>query len=86
METMLYTMKTMNMGKLKKEFLMLTAFHGHKFCDEINSLQGVDDTVKEGFRKLVREFMQDLFTMSELDQAEIEAEIQRNSAFFNSLS
>ena len=54
---MLYTMKTMNLGKLKKEFLMLTAFHGHKFCDEINSLQGVDDTVKEGFRKLIREFM-----------------------------
>lgn len=86
METMLYTMKTMNLGKLKKEFLMLTAFHGHKFCDEINSLQGVDDTVKEGFRKLVREFMQDLFTMSEIDQAEIEAEMQRNSAFFNSFS
>jgi hypothetical protein len=52
METMLYTMKTMNLGKLKKEFLMLTAFHGHKFCDEINSLQGVDDTVKEGSLKI----------------------------------
>jgi hypothetical protein len=49
-------------------------------------LQGVDDTVKEGFRKLVREFMQDLFTMSELDQEEIEAEMQRNSAFFNSFT
>jgi hypothetical protein len=30
--------------------------------------------------------MQDLFTMSELDQAEIEEEIHRNSAFFNSFS
>lgn len=86
MESMLYTMKTLNLGKLKKEFLMLTAFHGHKFCDEITSLQGVDDSVKEGFRKLVREFMNDLFAMSELEPSEIEAEIQRNSAFFNSVS
>ncbi len=86
METMLYTMKTLNLGKLKKEFLMLTAFHGHKFCDEITTLQGVDDTVKEGFRKVVREFMHDLFVMSELEASEIEAEIQRNSAFFHSVA
>lgn len=46
---------------------MLTAFHGNKFCDEITVLEGVDDNVKEGFRKLIRDFMQDLFQMAELD-------------------
>jgi len=35
METMLLQMKTLNIGKLKKEFLMITAFHGNKFCDEL---------------------------------------------------
>lgn len=83
METMLYTMKTLNLGKLKREFLMLTAFHGHKFCDEIAVLEGVDESVKEGFRKLIREFMTDLFVMAELDESEVQAEIERNSAFFN---
>ena len=49
METMLVTMKTLNLAKLKKEFLMLTAFHGNKFCDELQTLEGVEDHVKEGF-------------------------------------
>jgi hypothetical protein len=35
LETMLMTMKTLNLGRLKKEFLMLTAFHGNKVCHEI---------------------------------------------------
>jgi hypothetical protein len=83
METMLYTMKTLNLGKLKREFLMLTAFHGHKFCDEIAVLEGVDESVKDGFRKVIREFMTDLFVMAELDEGEMQAEIERNSAFFN---
>ncbi len=76
-------MKTLNLGKLKREFLMLTAFHGNKFCDEIAVLEGVDEVVKEGFRKVIREFMTDLFMMAELDESEMQAEIERNSAFFN---
>lgn len=67
METMLFQMKTLNLARLKKEFLMLTAFHGHKFCDEIGQLEGVEDHVKDGFRSLVRDFMNDLFEMAELD-------------------
>lgn len=82
METMLYTMKTLNLGKLKKEFLMLTAFHGSKFCDEITSLEGVEEHVKDGFRKLVSDFMNELFNMAELDNEQIAEELGRNSAFF----
>ena len=86
METFLVSMKTLNLGKVKKEFLMLTAFHANKFCDELNQLEGVEENVKEGFRKVVREFMRDLFEMAEFDQAEMEQELDRNSAFFSSVS
>ena len=79
-------MKTLNLAKLKKEFLMLTAFHGHKFCDEIAVLEGVDENVKDGFRKLIRDFMEDLFSMAELDSDALAEELGRNSAFFNSVS
>ena len=65
---------------------MLTAFHGHKFCDELNKLEGVEDHVKEGFRKVVRDFMRDLFEMAEFDQAEMQQELENNSAFFTSVS
>ncbi len=71
METLLVSMKTLNLSKVKKEFLMLTAFHGHKFCDELNQLEGVEEHVKEGLRKVVREFMRDLFEMAEYEQEEI---------------
>ncbi len=83
---MLYSMKTLNLGKLRREFLMLTAFHGNKFCDEITQLDGVDENTKEGFRKVVREFMHELFTMAEMDAEELQAEMERNSAFFRSVS
>lgn len=72
METFLYSMKTLNLSKVKKEFLMLTTFHGNKFCDELNALEGVEDHVKEGFRKVVRDFMRDLFEMAEFDHDEMQ--------------
>jgi hypothetical protein len=72
METFLYSMKTLNLSKVKKEFLMLTAFHGHKFCDELNQLEGVEEHVKEGFRKVVREFMRELFEMAEFDPEDMQ--------------
>lgn len=84
LEGMLYQMKTLNLGKVKKEFLMLTAFHGNKFCDEIALLEGVDDTVKEGFRQLVVDFMADLFKMAELDDQTLAEELNSNSALFTS--
>ncbi len=65
---------------------MLTAFHGNKFCDEITVLEGVEDNVKEGFRKLIRDFMQDLFEMAELDSEAFAEELGKNSAFFSNVS
>ena len=46
----------------------------------------MEEHVKEGFRKVVREFMRDLFEMAEFDQEEIQQELERNSAFFTSVS
>ncbi len=65
---------------------MLTAFHGHKFCDELNSLEGVEEHVKEGFRKVVREFMRDLFQMAEIDPQDMQEELEKNSAFFTTVT
>ena len=79
-------MKTLNLARLKKEFLMFAAFHEHKFCDEISQLEGVKDHVKDGFRSLVRDFMNDLFEMAELDNQELNEELGKNSTFFNSVS
>jgi hypothetical protein len=59
-------MKTLNLGKLKREFLMLTAFHGHKFNTEISKLD-IDENIKDNFRCLVNDFMKDLFVMAEFD-------------------
>jgi len=59
-------MKTLQLNKLKEEFLMLTVFHGHKFCDEIDKLN-IDDSMKEGFHKLVNEFLKDLLDLAEFD-------------------
>jgi len=53
MESMLLTMKTLNLTRLKKEFLMLTAFHGNKVVTEIQLLEGVEDHVKQGFATIV---------------------------------
>ena len=42
---MLYEMKTLKLGKLQNEFLMLTQFHGDKVLDKIENLE-VDQEVK----------------------------------------
>ena len=81
---MLLQMKTLNLGRLKKEFLMISAFHGNKFCDELQALEGVEDSVKEGFQKLVTEFMNDLFSMAEIDEETLAAELGQNHAFYSS--
>lgn len=64
---------------------MITAFHGNKFCDELSTLEGVEDHVKEGFHKLVQEFMKDLFSLAELDEETLQEEFGMNSAFYQSV-
>ena len=46
---MLYQMKSLNLGKIRNEFLMITAFHGSRVLDELEKLE-VDEKSKEGFR------------------------------------
>lgn len=65
-ESMLYQMKTLKLNKLKEEFLMLTVFHGRKFCTDIDNMD-IDESIKEGFHKLVNEFLRDLLEVSEFD-------------------
>jgi hypothetical protein len=36
---MLYQMKTLNLSKIKKEFLMLTVFHAEQFNIRISALE-----------------------------------------------
>jgi len=45
---------------------MLTVFHGHKFCDEIDKMN-IDNNIKEGFTQLANEFLQDLLELTEFD-------------------
>jgi hypothetical protein len=59
-------MKTLNLGKVKKEFLMITAFHGTKFLSDLEKLE-IDESIKEGFRNLVNDFMKDLFEIADFD-------------------
>jgi hypothetical protein len=63
---MLYQMKTLKLNKLKEEFLMLTVFHGQKFCAEIDKLN-IDAHIKHGFHKMVNEFLTDLLELAEFD-------------------
>jgi hypothetical protein len=42
--------------------------------------------MKDSLRKLVREFMDDLFSMAEMDNDELAEELGRNSAYFSSIS
>lgn len=82
---MLLTMKTLNLTRLKKEFLMLTAFHGNKVVTEIQLLEGVEDHVKQGFATIVQDFMADLYSIAEIDNEAFAEELAKNSEFFQSV-
>lgn len=45
---------------------MLTLFHGEQVLSQIETMD-VEPQVKENFNTLVREFMDELFTISEFD-------------------
>lgn len=67
---MLYQMKTLNLHKIRKEFLMLTIFHAEQFSIRIGELE-VDDMVKQGFNTLVSDFLKDLLSMADFDVSEL---------------
>lgn len=60
---MLYSMKTLKFEKIRNEFIMLTLFHGEEFCSKIESLS-LDPETKQGFTKLINEFLRDLFELT----------------------
>ncbi len=68
---MLYQMKSLNLGKIRKEFIMLTIFHAEQFNLRIQKLE-VSDEIKQGFYKLVNEFLKDLLEIAEIDINELE--------------
>lgn len=59
-------MKTLNLKKIKEEFIMLTIFHGQKFNEEIGRLQ-IDDEIKNNLSQLVGDFTKDLLELAEFD-------------------
>jgi hypothetical protein len=63
---MLKNMKTLNFKKIRDEFVMLTLFHGEKFKEKIDTMK-VDDEIKNSFKRLINEFMSELFEISEFD-------------------
>ena len=44
-EKMLYSMKSLDLKKFQREFLMLTMFHAEEFQTKVNSLD-IDDQIK----------------------------------------
>lgn len=68
---MLYQMKSLNLGKVRKEFIMLTVFHAEQFNISIQRLD-IEDEIKQGFNKLVNDFLQDLLDIAEIDIKELE--------------
>lgn len=43
---MLYSMKSLDLKKFQREFLMLTMFHAQEFQTKLNSLD-IDDSIKQ---------------------------------------
>ena len=63
---MLYQMKTLNIKKLRTEFLMLTEFHATNFEAQV-ALLPLDQTAKDRMRQEAALFMEKLFELSEHD-------------------
>jgi len=59
-------MKSLNLHKVRTEFIMLTLFHGQNFISKMDSLQ-VDSEIKLSMKKLVEDFLRDLIEVSEFD-------------------
>jgi hypothetical protein len=45
---------------------MLTLFHGQKYCDYVDRLD-IDIEIKNNFKKLVHDFMKELFEIADFD-------------------
>ena len=63
-EKLLMSMKTLNFNKIKKEFVLLTHFHGQEFFREIEEMN-VPEEMKEGFKTIIKDFLEDVTEVTE---------------------
>ena len=66
MESMLYSMKSLNLPKFQTEFLMLTTFHAHEFKQKVDQMP-IEDHIKEAMLSQVEQFMSKLFEVANFD-------------------
>lgn len=66
MESMLYSMKSLNLPKFQTEFLMLTTFHAHEFKLKVDQMP-IEDHIKEAMLSQVEQFMSKLFEVANFD-------------------
>lgn len=56
MESMLYSMKSLNLAKYQTEFLMLTMFHAREFKEKLEQIP-LEDHVKQAMKGQVDDFL-----------------------------
>ena len=72
-EDMLYKMKTLNLTKIQKEFIMLTIFHGEEFRQKLDMLPFKQE-VKETMQAQIDEFLAGLLELSKFEQPDLTSE------------
>ena len=73
MESMLYSMKSLNLAKYQKEFLMLTMFHAREFKEKLEQIP-LEDHVKQAMQGQVDEFLSKLFEVAQFDPETVSGE------------
>ena len=66
MESMLYSMKSLNLTKFKTEFIMLTMFHAKEFKNKLDQLP-LEPHIKQSMYAQVDEFLTMLFDIANFD-------------------
>ena len=63
MEQMLFSMKSLNLAKFQREFMVLTMFHANEFKAKINQMP-LDEHVKISMEAQIDEFLNQLFELA----------------------
>ena len=66
MESMLYSMKSLNLAKFQTEFLMLTRFHADEFKAKVQQMP-IEDHTRDAMIAQVDDFMAKLFELADFD-------------------
>lgn len=73
MESMLYSMKSLNLAKFQTEFMMLTMFHASEFKSKLE-LMPLEQHVKEALKGQVDDFLAKLFEVADFDPETVTGE------------